>query len=325
MINRHSAIPIPKEIIQTFLDEVGDVKSPETNSVSKIWNKVFDKYDKTTLRDTRGKDPKEICELFEEYFINGLSDGACAGQAMGEFSSRYKYSKREKTRLRALYLHMNPGVERSYSHFGSTYKISKEQLNNIVTEISEIPLSNLLFSGMPWLNSLYGKNYLLEISDHYYFYDVIKRYMRGKILRPVFIGDGSGILSNMLLSLDCQVENSIFIDLQHFLIRQYIVNFDHRSEISRFIYAQDFNQNIITDDNLTIINQDSFPEIPSTCLKEYFSLIQYNKVNRVISYNHLDLRGHVNYRGMLLKYFGEPLVRFESPIRKGYFIEIFER
>ena len=76
---------------------------------------------------------------------------------------------------------------------------------------------------------------------------------------------------------------------------------------------------------MTIINQDSFPEIPENALNSYFSLIDEGRVERVISYNHLDLRGdHANYRNMLVKNFGEPHIRFESVLRNGYFVEIFE-
>jgi hypothetical protein len=324
MIKRHEKVTIPLEVIESFGVNVGDPVNLEGDSISQIWTKVFNKYDKSNLRLTGGRDVEQVRDLFEEYFVNGLSEGACVGQAMSEFSTRYKYLKREKNRLGALFLHLNPGVGKTYNRLGNRFKVSKQNLQDVVGKLSNLSLSNLLFSGKPWLNKVKKHSYLLEISDHYYFFDIIQRYVKGNVLKPVFIGDGSGILSNMLLTSDIDVRDATFVDLQHFLIRQYIVNFDEQAKIRKFVYAQDFDASKIDGQELTIINQDSFPEIPSESLKSYFELIKHNKVTRVISYNHLDLRGHSNYREMLVEYFGEPVVRFESIIRSEYFIEIFE-
>lgn len=325
MIKRYEKVTIPLEIIESFGVTVGDPVNLEGDSVSQIWTKVFNKYDKSNVRLTGGRDVAQVRDLFEEYFINGLSEGACVGQAMNELSTRYKYMKRERNRLGALFLHLNPGVGKTYSRFGNRFKVSRQNLQDLVGKLSNLPLSSLLFSGQPWLNKVEKHSYLLEISDHYYFFDIIQRYVKNSVLKPVFIGEGSGILSNMLLTSDIDVRDATFIDLQHFLIRQYIVNFDEQAKIQKFVYAQDFDASEIDGRGMTIINQDSFPEIPAEGLKSYFELIKYNKVDRVISYNHLDLRGHSNYRKMLVEYFGEPVIRFESIIRSGYFIEIFER
>lgn len=324
MIKRHKKVTIPLEVIESFLVNVGDPVNLEGDSISQIWTKVFNKYDKSNLRLTGGRDVEQVRDLFEEYFINGLSEGACVGQAMNEFSTRYKYLKRERNRLGALFLHLNPGGQ-NIGRFGNRFKVSRQNLQDLVGKLSNLPLSRLLFSGKPWLNEVEKHSYLLEISDHYYFFDIIQRYVKNSVLKPVFIGEGSGILSNMVLTSDIDVSDATFIDLQHFLIRQYIVNFDEQAKIQKFIYAQDFDASEIDGRGMTIINQDSFPEIPAEGLKSYFDLIKYNKVDRVISYNHLDLRGHSNYRELLVEYFGEPVIRFESIIRSGYFIEIFER
>ena len=114
--------------------------------------------------------------------------------------------------------------------------------------------------------------------------------------------------------------------MQHFLLRQFIINYNKLHKVQNYIYAQDFQASLVESTGMTIINQDSFPEIPKHALNRYFSLITSGKVNRVISYNHLDLRGdHSDYRSMLLELFDEPKVRFESKLRNGYFIEIFEK
>ena len=325
MIKRHKKVTIPLEVIESFQTNVGDPINSEEDSVSQIWSRVFSKFDKSNIRLIGGNAAEQIRNYFEEYFINGLSDGACVGKDMNSLATRYKYLKRERNRLGALFLHLNPGVGKTYSRFGNRFKVSKQNLQALVDKLSNLPLSNLLFSGKPWLYEVEQHSYLLEITDHYYFFDIIKRYMKNTVLKPVLIGDGSGILSNMLLTSDINISDSIFIDLQHFLIRQYIVNFDERSKIQKFLYAQDFDVSKIDGQGMTIINQDSFPEIPYKDLKSYFELIKYQKVDRVISYNHLDLRGHNNYRELLVEYFGEPIVRFESIIRSGYFIEIFEQ
>lgn len=325
MIKRHEKISISLDILEAFSADVGDVRNSEIDSISPIWTKVFNRYDKSNIRLISLSDTEEVTALFEDYFINGLSEGACVGRAMGELSTRYKYLKRERDRLGALFLHLNPGVGKTYSRFGNRFSVSKEHLNQLIEELTSLPLSDLLFSGQPWMNMLGEQGYLLEISDHYYFFDIIQRYLKGDVLKPVFIGDGSGILSNMILTSSIEVRDATFIDLQHFLIRQYIVNYTKKSKVNKYIYAQDFECDTVEGSGFTIINQDSFPEIPYDSLQRYFELVRDDKVQRVISYNHLDLRGHSNYRNLLVSEFGEPVVRFESIVRSGYFIEIFER
>tara|TARA_B100000927_G_C16473782_1_gene472569 strand:- start:3419 stop:4393 length:975 start_codon:yes stop_codon:yes gene_type:complete len=324
MFKRYKNINIPESIISTYFEEVGKPLNNEDISISSIWEKVFNKYDKSSSRDLYNESTHVIADLYENFFQNGLSEGACAGQAMNEFSGRYKIMKREKKRLSSLFLHLNPGVNKSYSRFSNSFKANKEQLKLIANFLSQTKLSRNLFSGNPWMNNINGEQYLLEIVDHYFFSDIINRYDHSKSLKPIFIGEGSGILSNILLNYREDIKDSIFIDLGHFLLRQYIVNFELREKVSSYVYAQDFETNNIQGRGYTIINQDSFPEIPEESLQKYFQLIQNNIVSKVISYNHLDLRGHSNYREMLVNYFGEPKVRFESPIRPGYFVEIFD-
>tara|TARA_A100000164_G_scaffold376780_1_gene414540 strand:+ start:506 stop:1486 length:981 start_codon:yes stop_codon:yes gene_type:complete len=325
MIKRYPNVEIPSEIIQSFFDEVGTPKASEHENISDVWKMVFKKFDGLNNRDTSNSSVSDICSLYEDYFVNGLSDGACVGKAMESISTRYKYLSREKNRLGSLYLHRNPGVEKSYSRMGSNLKLSNAQYEDIISEMTNLNLSNLVFSGKPWMNFSKGNSYLLELTDHYYFFDIVNRYLSNKIIKPIFIGEGSGILANLFLTSNADVQDSIFIDLQHFLLRQFIINYAERDKIERYIYAQDFNSSMVNKVGFTIINQDSFPEIPKKALNNYFSLIREGKVERVISYNHLDLRGdHVNYREMLKEFFGEPIIRYESIVRNGYFIEIFE-
>ena len=217
MVKRHEKITIPIEVINAFSMEVGEPFNSEDDSLSQIWHKVFDKYGKSSLRLTSGKDSEQVRDLFEDYFTNGLSEGACVGKAMGELSGRYKYLSRERGRLGALYLQLNPGVEKTYSRFARRFKITDQQLADVVKKIVKLPLSGMLFSGKPWLNEINGYSYLLELSDHYYFFDAIQRYLKDEVLKPVFIGDGSAILSNMLLESDMKISDATFIDLQHFL------------------------------------------------------------------------------------------------------------
>ncbi len=325
MISRHQNITIPQNIIESFFNEVGNPINKESDNISEIWKNVFKKYDELNNRDINDSKLSDICDLFENYFINGLSDGACAGKAMEKILTRYKYLSREKKRLASLYLQRNPGVENSYSRIGAGLKLNKKNYKEIVSDMNNLKLSKLVFSGCPWMYSYKNKKYLLELTDHYYFFDIISRYLANKTVKPIFIGEGSGILSNLILNSDLIIKDSVFIDLQHFLLRQYIINFSQHTKVNRYIYAQDFNSSLVESSGMTIINQDSFPEIPENALNSYFSLIDEGRVERVISYNHLDLRGdHANYRNMLVKNFGEPHIRFESVLRNGYFVEIFE-
>tara|TARA_E500000331_G_C17133520_1_gene659357 strand:+ start:28 stop:1002 length:975 start_codon:yes stop_codon:yes gene_type:complete len=324
MFKRYKNINIPESTINSYFEDVGKPSNEEGISVSSIWIKVFDKYDKSSSRDLYNNSKEVISSLYENFFQNGLSEGACAGQAMNEFSGRYKIMKREKKRLSSLFLHLNPGVDKSYSRFSNSFKANKDQIKLITNFLSKIKLSNNLLSGNPWMNVINDDQYLLEVVDHYYFFDIINKFDNSNALKPIFIGEGSGILSNILLNYREDIRDSIFIDLGHFLLRQYIANFDHKEKVNTYVYAQDFEPQEISGHGYTIINQDSFPEIPEESLDKYFQLINNKVVSRVISYNHLDLRGHSNYRDKLVSYFGEPKVRFESPIRPGYFIEIFD-
>ncbi len=324
MFKRYKNINIPESIINNYFEEVGKPLNKEDTSISSIWVKVFNRYDKSASRNLYDEPSHVITNLYENFFQNGLSEGACAGQAMNEFSGRYKIMKREKKRLSSLFLHLNPGVDKSYSRFSNSFKANKGQLKSITNFLSKVKISRNLLSGNPWMNDINDDQYLLEIVDHFYFFDIIDKYHKSTPLKPIFIGEGSGILSNILLNYREDVRDSVFIDLGHFLLRQYIANFDLSEKVNAYVYAQDFEINKITGHGYTIINQDSFPEIPEESLNKYFQLIKNKVVSRVMSYNHLDLRGHSDYRKMLVSYFGEPKVRFESPMRPGYFIEIFD-
>jgi hypothetical protein len=323
LLERYTNVNIDDKVIKSFIENIGKPKA--TENISQVWKNVFSKFDGSNTRDISNSSIEEIKSLYENYFVNGLSDGACVGKAMESIVTRYKYLSREKSRLASLYLHRNPGVEKTYSRIGMGYKSTDSQYKEIISEMSNLNLSNLVFSGRPWMHTFKGESYLLELTDHFYFFDIVAKYMAKKTIKPIFIGEGSGILSNLFLTSNAVVEDAVFIDLQHFLLRQYIINFSELSKVSDYIYAQDFDTTSVKTSGMTIINQDSFPEIPKESLALYFSLIEEGKVERVISYNHLDLRGdHVDYRNMLNKYFGEPVIRFESIIRNGYFIEIFE-
>ena len=82
MISRHQNITIPQNIIESFFNEVGNPINKESDNISEIWKNVFKKYDELNNRDINDSKLSDICDLFENYFINGLSDGACAGKAM---------------------------------------------------------------------------------------------------------------------------------------------------------------------------------------------------------------------------------------------------
>ena len=271
-------------------------------SISPIWKRVIDKFS-IQKKIIENQASENILQLYEKYFHNGLSEGACAGKTLHySFRTKLKYYLREPFRIK---------------------KIVKELLKNGYDEnfINNLPLSRNAYSGGAWKIKVFKYNTLLEISDHLYFYIFLMNELKKKNYNDrnlFFIGDGSGFLSNLILN-SIEVKKCIFLDLPQFLIRQRIVNNDF-IKISKFLtpcQIKDENLN-----NFLIINQDSFPEIPINNLKVYFSYLKNHRVKIIYSYNQKPKdKFHSDFVQLLNSFDGKCISSYESIIRKNYYIE----
>ena len=75
--------------------------------------------------------------------------------------------KRENKRLSSLFLHLNPGVNNSYSRFSSKFIANKNHINEITNYLSNIKISNNLLSGEPKIRfeSIIRPGYFIEIFE----------------------------------------------------------------------------------------------------------------------------------------------------------------
>ena len=275
------------------------------NVISPIWKRVLDLtgHSIPLLFETKKRLDEKV--FFEEYFVNGLSDGAALGSEMSSLRSLMKIHIRERKR-------------RSY-------------LNNIL-EISNLDINkfnNLYEFGMPWI---WNKASLLpnpELVDHIYFWILVRNFIITRNdLNLIFLGDGCGYLSQLALA-DIPPDNLdsvTFIDLYHFLARQYLLVSDHE-KINKFTFlnGEKYDYPTSSKDKI-LINQDSFPEINKQEQDKYFTYIEENNVKYFFSYNKNDHSdGHINFRNDCKKIFGEPIILTESLMRPGYYFELWKK
>ena len=135
--------------------------------------------------------------------------------------------------------------------------------------------------------------------------------------KPIlFIGDGSGFLSNLILNT-IQVERAVFIDLPQFLIRQFIVNQEFKNSCRFFIPNQVHE---IPSDNYVVINQDSFPEIPITDLHKYTSDGLVTKGAQLFSYNQKPIDNlHTDWYKLLVDSGWSRSGYFKSKLRREFY------
>ena len=302
---RQKIVTLSNEIIADSLKLLHKL-SWDKSFISPVWEKVFSKFGETNLNKSKNEIGSiALKENYENYFVNGISDGACVGADLHRPRSAIKYALRGKERYRILNKHYE---------FKGDKRLDLENLN----------LSPELLSGQPWLQKISHKWINPEILDHLYFYEICKDLPVSK-KNILFIGEGSGILSNIYMN-KTDVQNAVFIDLPHFLIRQHIVNYN-LDNISKSYITPDQLGNLVPDNqSRVLINQDSFPEIPEEYLNRYFDLIDIGYITDVFSYNKKDFSdGHTNYREMLTRRNIKCNISFESVMRKGYFIEWYSK
>lgn len=296
-------IEIDINSFEQFLLMIKKDDSTVEESISQIWNSVIKK--NTIQNNVTKLNTTELINIYSSYFQNGLSDGACAGARMKSIFIRFKYLMREPKRLKIV------------------KKLLEHQFSNDFM-LNNLPLSSNVFSGEIWMSKYKDIDIPLEICDHLYFF--LKFYNELKTLIAegntlVFIGDGSGFLSNLILN-SFQVKNAIFIDLPQFLIRQYIVNFEFKHKCKYHIPSQ---VEEINKDKYILINQDSFPEIPLNDIKKYISKDLLLPGSKLFSYNQKPKdNSHIRWDEILKMNSFNLSFEEESKTRSNYFLEIYE-
>lgn len=81
------------EIVSQGLEE--DVASP-------VWDQVFGKFPISRRINSENVNAAEIKRFYENYFVNGLSDGACAGMGLSRSRFIFEYWNRTKDRIKKL-------------------------------------------------------------------------------------------------------------------------------------------------------------------------------------------------------------------------------
>tara|TARA_B110000977_G_C11061013_1_gene485965 strand:+ start:1047 stop:1511 length:465 start_codon:yes stop_codon:yes gene_type:complete len=112
-------------------------------TISPVWFEVLNNTGHNIEAVYRSESSQELKTLFEEFFVNGLSDGSAVGQKMKNPRTALKYWKREKQRL--------------------------HKIENMANLQNTVPDYKLYDFGQPWLFN-HNKNYVnFELSDHYFF------------------------------------------------------------------------------------------------------------------------------------------------------------
>lgn len=301
---KRKKIILNNNLFRKFIANIQMNDAEQVVATSIVWKNMFSKY--KLQKKIAQISSTEILKHYSSYYLNGLSDGACAGFELSKFSTKLKYLIREPIRIREV----NKILNKKFS-------------NNLL--LTNPPLSSNAYSGCIWMFKIRNFNIPIEISDHIYFllkvYDELKKSaISGKTF--LFIGDGSALLSNLILNI-FPVKKAVFVDLPHFLIRQYIVNVDFNT-ICEFYTPSQVKK--IPYDCYAVVNQDSFPEIPTNQLKNYLSnnILKIN--SKIFSYNQKPLdKYHSNWTKLLKKKDWKLDYHERSYMRKKYYLEIYSK
>lgn len=305
--------PVKEQLVQAFFACAGDYpgKQRTLQSISQIWRSVLFKYGTAVFDSMERGDCRSLAQMYSNYYHNGISDGACGGAKLKNPIVQARYFLRNNRRIDLFANQMS---------INNARQARNEIVGRIFSEFS-IPPSILL--GRPW-GWRYGGEFMhSELIDHLYFADAISRVIRTfKIRSATYIGDGSGILSG-LVNANNQLSEVCFIDLAQYLLRQFLVNQGILGN-ARYLYAETFTPTQLGQVDL-IINQDSFPEIPEAQLRNYFQIAGEGRLKFLLSYNQEPIDTcHSRFRPLLLERGMESVYRYESPLRPGWFIELFK-
>jgi hypothetical protein len=291
--------------IDSVLKLQKDIRKPtihEFNSaISPIWQKVIRNHGSLIYDLLENNDPIFTKDLFENFFVNGLSDGAAVGKTMQSLRTALKIKLREQRRLNTL------------------SEILTSQNIKVNFDLDDF--------GKPWLMESPLGEINFELTDHFYFAQFIMSYIKNLNINDViFLGDGCGYLAQAMLELDKNnvIKSVTLIDLYHFLCRQYLLLSRSKRKPNMKFYNAELN-NYESDPNPKIlVNQDSFPEISKEHQLKYFNMMKLNNVIALISYNKMDTSfGHEEFRYLADKLFTKKVHCSQSSLRKGYWLEVW--
>ena len=151
---RENEESINKDIINALQMEMRKWTYDES-LMSPIWKKLTKKYN--VINSDRWGTFEKLKAEYENYYVNGLSDGADVGLEMKRFGTLYKYYSRGLARYNVI-----KNLIRFLDDKGSNAKIIFEKYLNRGE------------SGRPWLQKIDGKYYNPEVFDHFLFYFFIE-------------------------------------------------------------------------------------------------------------------------------------------------------
>jgi len=314
--NRYQIQKINEKLFEDFFKHCGDYNSKELISkASPIWTKCYENHDSNVFESLESKNVRELKELYENYYINGISDGATSGKALIDDKKRQSKSERNLLRSKPLSVHLEYTKQNEDLNLTEFYNHLYKRFN----------IPKTINIGQTWGWEI-GDNFVhFEIQDYLYFLDIIQKILESYgINKTFFIGDGSGVLSSLVYE-NCNIKSSTHIDIAHLLLRQYINNVESSTKV-KHIYAENFDEDMKHDTQI-LINQDSFPEMPLDSMEKYMRNMDNNNVPFVLSYNIENgitfNPHHIDYRKVILDLGYESIWRFDSAVRPPYVFELF--
>ena len=300
------------EVFDNFFVECGDYKRNNLEKESSpIWTRIYNHKGGYDVFDyIESKNSSELKKIYEEYYVNGISEGATTGLSVDE-------NKNKRNLLRS---------EPLAAHLEMTQKNQDLNLTDFYNELyQKFKIPDYINIGQTWGWDI-GDNFIhFEIQDYVYFLDIMKSILENYNLnRTCFIGDGTGLMSALLYE-NFEVKSSIHIDMAHFLLRQYINSVNCDTDI-KHVFAENFDENMEHDTQI-MINQDSFPEMPLDSMKKYVQNMDKNNVPFILSYNIENgitfNPHHIDYRKVILDHGYQSIWRFDSQVRPPYVFELF--
>ena len=322
-LTRHPKLQIDINTINKFFTCSNSYpgKPATLQEIGPVWETVLSDWTLSSVdifTAIENKDFESLIKIYENYYIQGVSEGASTGKAfeskdIGGVGENYKHQKNIRNINRIKQLGVFLGIE-------------SENLYDIIHSINDrISIPNSINQGQTW-GWWFGDIFVhFELSDYIYFLDSISTVLKDlNLTKTIFLGDGSGLLSTLVYN-NCNINSSYHIDLGHFLFKQFLNNPD-RNDI-QYYYAEGFNPSTPMEAEI-LINQDSFPEMSDESVKKYIKNIKLNEIPYVLSYNKsVTFEGgciHSDWKSELLKQ-GYTLISSLSPtMREGYVIEVFE-
>jgi hypothetical protein len=310
-------------LFEEFFKKCGKYPGKEkTNSeISGVWDRVVSRWTTSNVNVFDIMEEENLIklkEIYENYYVDGISEGASSGKALEDEVYRSSKSKRNIDRVKPLqeYLGIKPPEPNNF--------ISAHEVYNILNKKLTIPESINIGQSWGWW---YGDVFVnFELADYIYFSDIVIKILdECKLDKTFFLGDGSGLLSTLVYN-NYKVKSSYHVDLGHFLLRQYLNNYNNTAEID-YHYAEDFRTDFIHNSEI-LINQDSFPEITPESVEKYIENARLNNVSYILSYNkEVTFEGgytHTDFRTIIINNGYTSKRRFESIVRSSYVIELFE-